>query len=95
MPHTGRATLAVIAQENGWSVYDDYAGPELQLPSGSAWVAYFRSGEQVLIAWSPLGAAGYVARITNTRGPDVASGPDRQNTARRWFESPAKQLSPA
>lgn len=93
MSNTGRATIAVIAQENGWSVYDNYAGPDHGLSRGGEWVAYFRGDEQVLISWSDSGTASYIGRISADKGPALATGPDRQNTARRWFESPAKQLA--
>jgi hypothetical protein len=94
MSNTGRATIAVIAKENGWSVYDNYAGPDQGLPLGGEWVAYFRGDEQVLIAWSHSGNASYIGRISANKGPVLASGPTRCSTALRWLESaPAKQLA--
>jgi len=93
MTHNSRATLSVIAQENGWGVYDNYPVPNSVHGSGE-WVAYFRGAEQVLIVWTRADTATYVARISGTDGPDVAIGKNHMNIARRWFESdPAQQLA--
>ena len=93
MADTSRATLSVIAQENGWGVYDNYPGPA-STTGGGEWVAYFRGAEPVLIGWTREGSATYVARISGTDGPDVAIGQNHMNIARGWFEAdPAQQLA--
>ncbi len=86
MTNSGRAAMASIAQNHGWTVHPGIPAHDGEQPNGNEIVAYQRSGTQILIEWTPQRTAASI--VKNIGEPDQARalGPLGLVTARSWLE---------
>ncbi|MFA5709287.1 hypothetical protein [Mycolicibacterium sp.] len=84
MAYNGRAVMADAAAKHGWTIHEGVDGSSG--PAGEL-VAYERGATQILIRWTPINTATFIAKNYQCPDQEIAEGACGLITAREWIET--------
>jgi hypothetical protein len=88
MTNDQRKRLGGIAEENGWTVTPGSEFHGGQRPNGNEIVAYERFSTQILVEWTPQGAAASVVKNPHNGDEIRAHGGAGLFDVQKWLQEP-------